>query len=1073
MLFSLVNLTLDFNLILKTFISNPKLMNSYLKIGLQIIEALCHYNEDLSEHLIKHQKIHHKLINLYLTHHMCWPLKLDILRSLDSSLNGFEPIRLFLISGIFKNLNGREVLIMISITDQKLFRVCFLTTSILRKIQFYELLPKLNVNLNILNHQSELLLEKRWAEITFSFKKAPILMGCPKRFVQAKTQFEITQALTEFDVYPTIYRLFDHLSLLKCITKLLNSSNISKHLEQNILELLQSLMDCDHGLRYLGHRHRELNKLLEVLTEVNTHFKSTLVYKLKVLSFIDCLNKYWERNLMRNFEIDQMICVDVLHEMFMLTLSKIGEYAVVNVLTMADNLGMILNFFKYKDESRSMDYDLHIMYALDIMKMVIKNSEDVIYLKKYGPLLHELAHKHSCCNDFISWSFPVMKQSAFCYDNVNELCKIVKDNIDNCLNCNNALITSLRVLKCLGIPNDGKETIEVEYFVELKYKDAILQMHSCDMLENLLIIIDKICDNYKYPSIDVWKLTGNRAKNIISIIWPSIVLIKRMITLIIQSRGNAYKDLSSIKILLKLYDLMHHIPDCSPIRENATKINKDIIEILELYVKIEIGSSMTNELIAWTLSSPSVFISGLQLLCKLLPSPLPIKTKKPLEASDIATIKSLRNTWIDHLDKVSDELIELIRILGSSKVLLKPLECLFIKISDLSMPLCMLVTRALLKALINCNNDRCFNNYLDLLTKLCTNQNRATIKTVVLQILNTETLHDSKYTKFVMKICYNVNVNKQKNHFLFLQGLCDSEIIICGSNHDENLPKNSIPNKWIFKNILKSVLSLFESYTPLSTMSLAIKTCMVIIKNDYGFYQFKKVLDMFPEAFYNICDGLVENWKDGSNQCINTLTYIVQLMNLCIKNDINTKRRIFLSSFQLRKYLNWSNNIKYHPIYLLKKFIQLNYTDCCKDLTSLIDFLNNDRKPKVEMIEPQLSAVDYLTPTFEDRQFYVVDIYDIYDAYNIDFFSKAYGDFVKCNIKEIASSFPDFNIEDEINDLFKIKDQPKPTVHKPQEPNITKKYEKETTSNTSSKNTTINFIKYITKLMKLGNISYI
>lgn len=1056
-LFSIVNVTLDFNLASKEHVSTSTLITRHLKIGLQLIEVLCQYNEDLSEHLIKHHQIHNKLINLFFVEHMSLSLKLNILRALDFSLNGSEPIRLFLYSIVFDNLNGNETLLKILSIHQRP-RVCFIVTSILRKIHFYQLLQKLNSDIIILDSNSELLLQDCLAEITTTYIKAPILMGCPKRFLQARAQFELTPALTHSDVYPTIYRLFDDSSIINYITKLFNKTTVKGYLEQNTLKLLQSLMDCDHGLRYLGSRHKELNELFNVLNKVDTQFRLSLVYKVKVLSLIDYLGYFWECNLMHNFKFDQMESVDFLHDVFLLTQSTIGKNAVVNVLTMGDNLDVILNFFKYMEQSRSKHDDLHIMYSLDLMKIVLENSEDVSYLKKYGSMIYELGCKHNIFKDLIAWTFPAMKHSAFFHDDVSELCNIVKNNIDTCLNLNKTLVTTIRILKYLGVPNDETAFEGVEDFVELKYKYITLQMYSCDMLGNLLTIVDKICDNYKQPSVNIWKLTGNTAKNVISLIRPSMVLIRCMISLLIQSRGNMYKDLTPIKILLKLYNLMHHVPECSIIREEASKVAKDIIKTLDAYVEIKIGSSMINEIIVWTLSSPSVFYPGLLLLCKLLPLPLPIQTTKPLEESVIKTMVSSRNMWIDHLFLVNNDFVELITVLGSSNLLLQPLKYLCIKIADLSMSMCILVAQSLLDALMSADNDDCFIKYLDLLTQLCNNKERATIKTVVLQILNEEKSQEN-YEKFVEKLCENIKINKQDKFILFVQCLCDTDIVPC-NNSEENIPRDSVPNKWFLNNILKELLTLYQSDPQLSTLAIVITTCTLIIKNDYGFYQFKMVLDTFPKYFYNVFNNLLQQWNKEDIHCVNTLILAMQFLNLCTKNDINSKRELFMNTSQLREYLSWSNDVKDHPICLLKEITQEDNTVCYKHIVNLLEFLdNNNQESIVDFIEPQLATADILTTMFKDRLFYVVNNND--DNYrnssNI-LCENTLKDLRECNIEDVATDLTDFNIKDKINDLFKIEDfivQPDPIVHKQQEPIIIEKKERENITNTSGKITLI------------------
>ncbi|XP_060844094.1 protein virilizer homolog isoform X2 [Rhopalosiphum padi] len=1061
-LFSLVNVTLDFECALKEHVSMSTLILRHLKVGIQLIEVLCHYNEDLSEHLIKHHQIHNKLINLFFVEHMSLSLKLNILRALDSSLNGLEPIRLFLCDEVFDGLNGNQTLLKILSIHQRP-RVCFLVTSILRKIHFYELLQKMNTDVKALDSNQELLLQECLAEITTTYNKAPILMGCPKRFLQAHAQFELTPALTHFDVYPTIYRLFDDLSLINCLIKVLDQPNGKGTLEQNILELFKSLMDCDHGLRYLCCRHKELNELINILDKVNTQFKLALIYKVKVLTLIDYLSYFWECNLMQNFRLDQMDSVDFLHDMFLLTQSTVGKCAVVNVLTMGDNLDVILNFFKYLEQCKSKSDDLHIIYSLDLMKIVLENAEDVSYLKKYGTLIYELACKHNFLNDLIDWTFPSMRHSAFFHDDVSELCNIVKNNKDNCLNFNKTLITSLRILRYLGLSNDETVFERVEDFVELKYKYITLQMYSYDMLGTLLTIVDKICGDYKQPSVNVWKLTGNKAKNLISIIRPSMMLIRYMIALLIQTRRDAFKDLSPIKVLLKLYNLMHNVPECSIIHEDATKVAKDIHKTLEAYVEIKIGSSMANEVIVWTLSCPSVFFPGLLLLCKLLPLPLPIQTMKPLEESVIQTMISFRNMWIDHLTKINSNLIELITVLSSSSLLLQPLKSLCINIADLSISTCLLVTRTILDALVSVDNNDCFNQCLNLLTQLCDNKKFATIKTAVLQILNDEKLHEN-YKKCIYKICENIKVNDQGNSLLFVQCICDADIVLSstGSYSEENLPRDSVPNKWFYTNILKALLSSFESYTKLSKLFMVIKTCIVIIKNDYGFYQFKMVLDSFPKPFYNIFDNIMQNWNKEDIHCSNTLISTVELLNLCTKNDINTKRKLFMNSSMLRKYLNWSNDGKDHPLCLLKEIMQNdNNLICYEHLVHLSEFLNNGQESVEELAKPQLATVDLLTYTYKNRLFYVVNNSDKnYINQSIDLYNDVINNLGECNIEEVVSDLPDFNIKDKINDLFKIEDcivQPDPIVHK-REPVVIEK--KENTINTSVNNTSTPIIRH-------------
>lgn len=1061
-LFNLVNSTLDLHYASTVHVahtSKSTLIVRQLKVGLKLVESLCHYSAFLSNRLITFHQIQHQLIRLFYFKHMSLSLKLFILRALDSTLNGSEHIRTFLCTKIHVNkdyYNGYDTLLKILSTKQG-HRVYFIITRILRKIHFYKLLQKLNTDKIDLDTNSESLLREYLLEIGTIYIKAPILMGCPKRFLQARTQFELTPTLTNADVYPTLYKLFDSLSFIKSIMTLLDKPNVDNSIQQNVLKLLQSLMDCDHGLRYLGCRPKVLNKLLKVLNKVNTHYqlKLTLIYRIKVLTLIDCLNYFWECNLKDHFKFDKMESVDTLHDMLLLTQSTIGKCAMVNVLTMGNNLDTILNFFKYMEKFKLTSEDLYMMYSLDLLKIVLENSEDVFYLKKYGALIYELACGHNCFSDLIAWTFPAMKHSTFFHDNVSELCNTVKNNIKNCLNFNQTLITSLRILKYLGIPKDQIEFQSVDDFVELKYKYIILQMYSCDMLENLLTIVNEICEDYKQPSMYIWKLTGSKAKNMISIIQPSMILIKRMIILLIQSRENAYKDLSPIKILLRLYNLMHCVPKCSTIRGDAINVIKDINKTLEAYVGISCGSSMVHEVIVWTLSTPSVFLPGLLLLCELLPTPLPIQTMKPLEESTVTTIMSFRNAWADNLAKVNSDLVELITVLSPCTKLLQLLKCLCVRIADLSISACLLVVQSLLDILISAeNNSYQFGRCLNLLTQLCNNKEQATIKYAVLQTLNERNSLEN-YKKIVQKICDNIKVNKQDNSVLFVRCLCDNDITLSNTNSEEKLFRENVPNSYFYKNILNALLSgLFESHTQLSMLYSVIETFIVIVKNDFGFYQFKTALDSFPKTFYNIFNSLLQKWNKEDIVCANTLKVTLQLINLC-KNE-NATRALVMSTSQLREYFNWSSNVKDHPICLLKEIVKEDNTLCYGHLIDLIEFLNNDQESIVDLIEPQLAMPNLLTTLFENRNLYMLvnNIDENHISDTIDMCTDTVENLVECNIEEIVSNLPDFNIKDEINDLFKFEHcvaTPEPVVQKQQTPVTIVRKEKENITNTSSK----------------------
>ncbi|XP_050534827.1 protein virilizer-like isoform X2 [Daktulosphaira vitifoliae] len=1011
--FDLVNLTLNFECASKSHSSMSTLIIRHLKVGLNLVEVLCQYSDSLAEHLIKHHQVHIKLFNLYFAEHMCLSLKLNILRTLDSSLNGPEPLRLFLYSETFNDLNGYQTLLKILGMHERP-RVCFLLTSILRKIHFYELLHKMNTDLDILDDNCVSILSDCISEINTTFIRAPILMGCPKRFLQARAQFELASALKHSDVYPTIYRLFDDSNFLNRIVVLLEISNSSLHsIEHNLINLLSNLLDLEHGLRYLGCRYKELNNLIKILNNISPQLAINIIYRIKVLSLVDYLIYFWECNLLQNFKFDLIESVDVLHDVFCLTQSPIGKQAVVTVLTMGNNMDVIVNYFKYFVETKSTNNDLYIIYASDLLNIILEGSENISYLEKYGPLLYELSCKHSCLNNIIAWTFPTMKYSSFFHDDVTELCNNVKSNTENCLTFDKTLITSLRILKYLAAPEYEMVFKNNEDFIELKYKYIILQMYSFDMLEYLLKIVENICDHYKQPSLNVWKLAGGLGTKVLSIMNPCMVLIRCMLTLLIQNSGNSYKDLTPIKVLLKLYNLMHYIIEySSEAQEEATRVSKDVHKTFLTFIEYNLGSNLINEIIMWTLSSPSNFLPGMIILCELLPLPLPIHSLKPLDDNSLSAMTSYRNLWAEHLNKVSHDVIDLISILGVSSTVITPLKSFCVQVSDLSASLCLLITESILDALLNPNNTLYFDKWFSLLTKLC---EHSTIKAAVLQILH-ERKTQENYETFIKKICEKI-IDQQGSAITLIKFLCDTDIMI-NSNFDIITINNSVPDKQLFYEFISALINLLELHSDTENLSLIFKTLLTIIKTDYGFYNFKTVLDIHPNVFYIVLNSFSRNINQ-ENANSDLLRLFLQLLISCISNNLKINRKLFINTLQLKTYLQWEKSTADHPLCTLKENMQMENSVNLKSILELIELLDVDNGISFDLEEPQVPIVSSLTSLFKERSIYVVDNLEE-DSIIIDFNTQIENtnDLVECNLEDTLMLYPEFNVKDNISNLF-------------------------------------------------------
>lgn len=421
--------------------------------------------------------------------------------------------------------------------------------------------------------------------------------------------------------------------------------------------------------------------------------------------------------------------IDTLHELYSLTYNQIGRFHVANTIRLEGNLQILLNLIEKCKQSTSSTTSADskitnpiIGYAIDLIELTIKTCIQIDYLDDHLLSLLELVKNHDIYESTISIQLqeigiylkPLELPNAFGYDNITPLCEMLKRSIEFITTFPGDLIMALRLIYHLAIPLLNSDN--ASEYVELKHKFVVLQFYSNDGIATLLSILEKIINHFEQPEMHVAALASNQGILATQIILPTVELLRKMLTYVIQSRNTQFKDLTAIEHLMKTYILMHHIVEKSPAYADANQIQNLIIQTLLSYtqpspiegvdtesVHKSLWAQMLGELMKHILTAPRTFLTGLTLLSELLPLPLPVYVTDELSEAEQIRIKTERQLWSAHLHAKSALLTELIQTMCTSNVTqLNSTLCSFcIQLADLAPNMALVVVKSIIELMLN------------------------------------------------------------------------------------------------------------------------------------------------------------------------------------------------------------------------------------------------------------------------------------------------------------------------------------------------------------------------------------
>ncbi|KAK5642557.1 hypothetical protein RI129_008724 [Pyrocoelia pectoralis] len=844
----------------------------HIKCGVRLADWCCNSIDFIQLLWDQNYDIANMLLYLYNREYMALSIKLMILHALDTYLLHKHAIEHFISAKESIELDVKENGVLNSeesgykklieiVMKNPLVRVKFALLSILKKLNLFESLYKLQDTISKIRHDvtrtdvdiSSII--KLLNQILELYRKGPLEISQPKRFLPAAAQFDINRS----GMKNLFLQLFDIQNLLNSCMLLLtlpNTMNLST-IKTPILELLASFLHTMEGVQYLYNNCECVNTLLKILLQSEEIIQYSMPYSVEIEGHILGLRiayalqcQYHIDYLLDNaqshkFDCDASNLIDHLHGIYCLTFSSVGKITCSQILGFDQNIQCLLQFFELLHVKEKSEQQLSKIkkspgyaYIIDLIAFAIIYNSNVTFLEKNAKQFLHIMNQQELfddsvilkINEIVSYVKPFETINMVNYDNIAPIVDMIIKHLDNVTTYPGQLITCLRILDHLGISKHTCKSPTItegslNNYVELKYKHVILQLYSLDGLTMLTNILQKVCKFYEQPSIHLATFVSNQSINIINVIKPCIDLLKQMLTYVIQCRNTNYKDLTAVPVLLQSYNLLRTFPSNSPVYFMARKLCEKIIDTLLVYtqpVSEEINENdllnktlwtqMCVEVIKYVNLAPYTFISGLLIFSELLPLPLPLQTRELLTSEEVSWAVNLRKLWAAHLHIYSSNIQELINRMCTSThpPLLNLLRKVCIQLADLAANSAIMIAKGILdtvEAGLTTEGDvlmqPCSGNVARLLNFLACLVTHNSLKCAILNLIqngNSINKTDDKYSfiipSFGKILNYNSNVNShvqaQECILSIIQSLCDTEITLLQS---DGIEKNEITSE--------------------------------------------------------------------------------------------------------------------------------------------------------------------------------------------------------------------------------------------------------------------------------------
>ncbi|XP_042220163.1 protein virilizer-like isoform X2 [Homarus americanus] len=1027
-----VDIGLDFERAL--FQEQPVYKIRHIKAGVRLTQLMLQCSCDLTR-LLLNRNIMERLYSLYYKPHMALSIKLLVLKTIDTITRTPLGLRFFLgesedILEEKKEKNGYE-LILEMLADVPQTRAKVALSAIVRKVHLLEICHQLSEDTKSLikhlppfeddtkgkeelNPEDEVMetdeaegridLPSNWSsnvpdslvqainscvrEVLRVYKYADQLLAQPHRWLPDSKQFQLPK--NPHDAHPQLYLLFDHGELLQSLAVLLGALGAvqSGALIGDVKSLLECMLSCGHGVRYMAAHPEPSTTIARSLTQLGEDGREEgnddtslhqlgmqMVHTFHALQQLDALAQ-----LATSHNTDYSQAVVHFNTLTSLLLSPAGRQAITSLLSVGKNIEILFPYLKLgagDDQDNAPTRLACYGYAVDLIVLTVKFSENVEMLEQYGAKLLELMDyeetregpkldEHVKLCEIIPWISIARSSENFSYDNLANLSNNLKDQLEKIDKFSGELVTHLRIIQYLTVPkypvsNLAPEDHNGELIEELKYKYATVQLFSADCHTHLTNLLTKLCSMYSQPSVHSSNFTCSEGAVLLAVIQPTLILLKNILTYVIQARNTNFKDLSAIVPLVQTYLLLQSFPMGSQHYNQAQDMQQEVISILLVYTQPVYSKAEGEEVLAkslWTkmmaeifkylLTGPHTFTGVISLVIELLPLPLPIQTRKALSDEESSQIINLRKLWSAHLYCLSANIHEIIIRLGvtSFPPQMHLLRRMCIALSDLAAPMALLVGRATLDLVLQAHRldqraagedfGPCSLQTGRVLNMLALLVSHAPTKAAVLHLLRggTPTLAtnvtkgEDKYTGLVALWCRILNVAASGSHahmqaqdciISIIQYLCDHEnamhvtqdsVMQEGDVHSNTptvLTLSGVPNKDTLIPIVDALIDhLRNLHSSHQSIQQVLRALMHLMEHDYGFYHIKSVMEKKRACLISLFKRLSSTFRKESHEHITSLQGALEFCQLLIMNeDSSMSRTMIVSASELANYLGW------------------------------------------------------------------------------------------------------------------------------------------------------------------------
>lgn len=365
-------------------------------------------------------------------------------------------------------------------------------------------------------------------------------------------------------------------------------------------------------------------------------------------------------------------------------------------------------------------------YAVELLAVTVRLGGDMRFMEKHADVLCQIIETEETREgpsldesvkllELMPWLSVARKPETLSYDTIPHLVDVVKDQLEHVDKFPGELFTALRVLMSLAIPRyvpipyqQSSEENNGDVFQELKYKYAVLQLFYADLTSHLNSLLTKLCALFPQPALHTSQLSGAEGACLVNLLQPALALLYCLLQKVIQARGAAYHDLSSVQPLLSTYLLVSAFPLSSPHGSTASQLQRKVLQTLLLYTQPghhpdtpcnsnSLWVQMLAQIIKFCEHLPHKMVPGLCLLTELLPLPLPVVGRQ-LTKEEQERCVVVRNLWAANLSPLAESLYRLLHHLApaSQPALTHALRRTCIALADLAPQMVVVIVRPLL-----------------------------------------------------------------------------------------------------------------------------------------------------------------------------------------------------------------------------------------------------------------------------------------------------------------------------------------------------------------------------------------